>query len=141
VLPSIYAKAPAGYPNPFGGTIQAKVNFDSNLSESRYYVVLSMFDQMITFRHKELVAATKAIHDAEKRLAGKKNPALDEARKLVLSPVVDEKQAADPKLLALFKADKKDAEASKAKAKLEEEWAAKVKANYAKAVELASSAK
>jgi ABC-type Fe3+ transport system substrate-binding protein len=141
VLPSIYAKAPPGYPNPFGGTIQAKVNFDSNLSESRYYVVLSMFDQAITFRHKELVAATKALHEAEKRLGGKKSPALDEARKLVLSPVVDEKQAADPKLLALFKADKKDAEASKAKAKVEEEWATKVKANYAKAVELATSAK
>jgi ABC-type Fe3+ transport system substrate-binding protein len=141
VLPSIYAKAPAGYPNPFGGKIQAKVNFDSNLSESRYYVVLSMFDQAITFRHKELVAATKAIHEAEKRLAGKKSPALDEARKLVLAPVVDEKQAADPKLLALFKADKKDAEASKAKAKVEEEWATKVKANYAKAVELANGAK
>ena len=141
VLPSIYAKAPAGYPNPFGGKIQAKVNFDSNLSESRYYVVLSMFDQAITFRHKELVAATKAIHEAEKRLGGKKSPALDEAKKLVLTPVVDEKQAADPKLLALFKADKKDAEASKAKAKVEEEWAAKVKANYAKAVELANGAK
>ena len=141
VLPSIYAKAPAGYPNPFGGSIQAKVNFNSNLSESRYYVVLSMFDQAITFRHKELVAATKAIHEAEKRLGGKKSPALDEARRLVLTPVIDEKQAADPKLLALFKADKKDAEASKAKAKVEEEWAAKVKANYAKAVELASGAK
>ena len=141
VLPSIYAKAPAGYPNPFGAKIQAKVNFDSNLSESRYYVVLSMFDQAITFRHKELVAATKAIHEAEKRLGGKKSPALDEAKKLVLTPVVDEKQAADPKLLALFKADKKDAEASKAKAKVEEEWAAKVKANYAKAVELANGAK
>ncbi|MBK8324700.1 MAG: extracellular solute-binding protein [Betaproteobacteria bacterium] len=141
VLPSIYAKAPAGYPNPFGGKIQAKVNFDSNLSESRYYVVLSMFDQMVTFRHKELVAATKAILDAEKRLGGKPSPALEEARKLVLTPVVDEKQAADKQLLALFKAKKTDAEASKAKAKVEEEWATKVKANYAKAVELANGAK
>ncbi|MBK7657937.1 MAG: extracellular solute-binding protein [Betaproteobacteria bacterium] len=141
VLPSIYAKAPAGYPNPFGGKIQAKVNFDSNLSESRYYVVLSMFDQMVTFRHKELVAATKAILDAEKRLAGKPSPALEEARRLVLTPVVDEKQAADKTLLALFKAKKTDAEASKAKAKVEEEWATKVKANYAKAVELANGAK
>ena len=141
VLPSVYAKAPAGYPNPFGGKIQAKVNFDSNLSESRYYVVVSLFDQQVTFRHKELVAAMKAINDAEKRLGGRKSAQLDEARKLVLTPVVDEKQAADPKLLALFKADKKDAEASKAKAKVEEEWAAKVKANYAKAVELANGAK
>jgi hypothetical protein len=86
------------------------VNFDSDLSESRYYVVLSIFDQLVTFRHKELVAATKAIHEAEKRLAGKKSAQVDEARKLAFTPPVDEKQAADKALLALFKADKKDAD-------------------------------
>ena len=74
VLPATYAKAPAGYPNPFAGKIQAKVNFDSNLSESRYYVVVSLFDQLITFRHKELAAATKAIHDAQKRLGTRVEP-------------------------------------------------------------------
>jgi phosphoglycerate transport regulatory protein PgtC len=139
VLPSIYAKAPAGYPNPFGGKIQAKVNFNSNLSESRYYVVVSLFDQMITFRHKELTAATKAIHDAERRLAGRKSPQLDEARRLVLTPAVDDRQISDRKLLDLFKAPKTDAEASRAKAKIEEEWASRSKANYAKAIELANS--
>jgi hypothetical protein len=54
---------------------------------------------------------------------------------------VDDKQAADKALLALFKADKKDAEASKKKAAVEEEWATKAKANYARAVELANAAK
>jgi hypothetical protein len=141
VLPAAYAKAPAGYPNPFGGTIKAKVNFDPDLSESRYYVVVSLFDQLVTFRHKELVAATKAIHDAEKRLGGRKSAQLDEARKLAFTPPIDEKQVADKALLALFKADKKDAEASKKKAAVEEEWAARAKANYAKAVELANAAK
>ncbi|MBK6982458.1 MAG: extracellular solute-binding protein [Betaproteobacteria bacterium] len=141
VLPSIYAKAPAGYPNPFGGSIQAKVNFDSTLSESRYYVVVSLFDQMVTFRHKELAAAMKAVIEADKRLAGRKSAQLDEARKLVLTPVVDEKMAADKQLLALFKAKKTDVDASKAKAKVEEEWATKAKANYAKAIELANGAK
>jgi len=141
VMPAIYAKAPAGYPNPFSGSIQAKVNFDTELSESRYYVVVSLFDQMITFRHKELAQATKAIWDAEKRLGGKANPQLDEARKLTFTPVVDDKQIADKALLALFKADKKDETASKQKAKVEEEWASKAKANYARAVELANGAK
>lgn len=141
VLPSVYGKAPAGYPNPFSGKIQAKVNFDANLSEARYYLVLSLFDQMITFRHKELVAAMKEIIEAEKRLAGKKSAQLDEAKKLVLTPVVDEKQAADKKLLELFKAKKTDVTASQEKAKVEEAWAEKVKANYAKAIELARSAK
>ncbi len=141
VMPTIYAKAPAGYPNPFTGSIQAKVNFDTDLSESRYYVVVSLFDQMITFRHKELAQATKAVWEAEKRLGGKASPQLDEARKLAFSPVVDDKQIADKTLLALFKADKKDEAASKQKAKVEEEWAAKAKGNYARAVELANSAK
>lgn len=141
VLPAIYAKAPAGYPNPFDGKIQAKVNFDSNLSEDRYFVVRSMFDQMITFRHKELVAATKAIHQAEKRLAGRASPQLDEAKKLAFGPVVNAEQIRDPALLALFKASKSDADGTKARAKVEEEWAAKARANYARAVELAKAAK
>ena len=141
VLPSMYAKAPAGYPNPFTGTIKAKVNFDTAISEARYYLVSSMFDQIITFRHKELIAATKAIHDAEKRLAGKASAQLDEARKLAFSPPVTDAEARDKTLLALFKADKKDATATAQKTKVEEEWAQKVKANYARAAELASIAK
>ena len=141
VLPSMYAKAPAGYPNPFAGTIKAKVNFDSELSESRYYVVSSMFDQIITFRHKELAAATKAIHEADKRLGGKANAQLDEARKLTFTSPLSAAQTKDKALLALFKADKKDAAATLQKTKVEEEWAQKVKANYAKAVELAIAAK
>ena len=141
VLPSMYARAPAGYPNPFSGTIRAKVNFDSDLSESRYYVVSSMFDQIITFRHKELAAATKAIHDAEKRLGGKASAQLEEARKLAFTSPVTDAQTKDKTLLALFKADKKDAAATAQKTKVEEEWAQKVKANYAKAAELASALK
>ena len=141
VNPAAYAKAPAGYPNPFGGKIQAKVNFDSNLSESRYYVVSSLFDQAITFRHKELVAATKAIQDAEKRLGGRTSPQLDEAKKLAWMPPLTEAQAKDKDLLAAFKAKKGDDAAAKRKTQLEEEWSTKAKANYTRAAELASSAK
>jgi ABC-type Fe3+ transport system substrate-binding protein len=141
VLPATYAKAPPGYPNPFSGKIQAKVNFDSNLSESRYYVVVALFDQLVTFRHKELAAAAKAIQDAQKRLGNRTSPQLDEARRLVFTPPIDDKQAADPALLAAFKADKKDADATKRRTQIEEEWAAKAKTNYAKAVELANAVK
>ena len=141
VLPATYAKAPAGYPNPFSGKIQAKVNFDSNLSESRYYVVVALFDQLVTFRHKELAAAAKAIQDAQKRLGNRTSPQLDEARRLVFTPPLDDKQAADPALLAAFKADKKDADATKRRTQIEEEWAAKAKSNYARAVELANAVK
>jgi len=141
VLPATYAKAPAGYPNPFGGKIQAKVNFDSNLSESRYYVVSSLFDQVITFRHKELAAATKAIQEAEKRLGGKASKDLDEAKRLAWMPPLGEAQAKDKELLAAFKAKKGDTAAVAKKTQVEEEWNSKAKANYARAVELANAAK
>jgi len=54
---------------------------------------------------------------------------------------VDEKQIQDAALLKLFKSNKADAEASRAKAKIEEEWATRAKANYARAITLANSAK
>ena len=141
VLPEIYKKAPAGYPNPFEGRIQAKVNFDSNLSESRYFVVRSLFDQAITFRHKELVAATKAIIDAEKRLGGKASAELDEAKKLAFSLPVDEQAATGPEVLAVFQARNPDAETTRKKSQLEENWASAARANYARAAQLAASAK
>jgi ABC-type Fe3+ transport system substrate-binding protein len=141
VLPSAYAKAPAGYPNPFGGKIQAKVNFDSALSKSHYYVVSSLFDQVITFRHKELVAATKAIQDAEKRLGGKPNAQLDEAKKLAWTVPVSAAQAKDKELLETFKAKKGDAAGMARKTRVEEEWSSKAKANYERATQLANAAK
>jgi phosphoglycerate transport regulatory protein PgtC len=144
VLPAVYAKAPNDYPNPFGGRIKAKVNFDSDLSEARYYVVSSLFDQMITFRHKDLVAATKAIHDAGARLAGKNNPQAQklvaEARELAFSPIVGEEKTKDKEFLALFRDTKRDSERTKKITGLEEYWNSLARKNYAKAVELATQA-
>ncbi|HXF67752.1 MAG TPA: extracellular solute-binding protein [Burkholderiales bacterium] len=144
VLPAIYAKAPAGYPNPFGGKIKPKVNFDSELSQSRYYVVNSLFDQTITFRHRELVAATKAIHEATAKLAGKKNPQaeklLAEARELAYTPLVSEEKAKDPEFLALFSQTKRDALKTKQLTGLEEYWSSTARKNYLRAAELANQA-
>jgi ABC-type Fe3+ transport system substrate-binding protein len=144
VLPSVYKKAPAGFPNPFTGTIKPKVNFDSDLSESRYYVVSSIFDQTITFRHKDLVAAAKAINEATAKLAGKNNPAaqklLAEARDLAYSPIVSEDKSKDKEFLALYRNTKRDAEKTKQTTGLEEYWSNTARKNYARAVELAKEA-
>jgi phosphoglycerate transport regulatory protein PgtC len=144
VLPAVYAKAPKDYPNPFVGRIKAKVNFDSDLSEARYYVVSSLFDQMITFRHKDLIAATKAIHDATASLAGKNNSQaqklLTEARELAFSPIVGEEKTKDKEFLALFRDTKRDSERTKKITGLEEYWNSLARKNYAKAVELANQA-
>ena len=144
VLPATYAKAPKNYPNPFGGKIKAKVSFDSELSETRYYVVSSIFDQTITFRHKELVAATKAIHDATAKLAGKKNPQADkllaEARELAFSPIVSEAKSKDKEFLALFRETKRGAEKTKQMTGLENYWNSTARKNYVRAAEVAAQA-
>jgi phosphoglycerate transport regulatory protein PgtC len=141
VLPATYARAPKGYPNPYDGSIQAKVKFDSNLSKSRYFLVSSLFDQVITFRHKELVAAAKAIQDAEKRLAGRPSPQLEEARKLAYTVPLSEAQSADKDLQKVFAAKKGDEAGVRRKTQVEEDWSSKAKANYARAAELANAAK
>ncbi len=144
VLPAIYAKAPKDYPNPYGGKIKAKVNFDSGVSESRYYVVSSIFDQTITFRHKELVAATKAINEAAEKLAEKPSAQaqklLAEARDLAYTPIVSEDKIKDKEFLALFRDTKRDALKTKQLTGLEEYWNSSARKNYAKAVELAGQA-
>jgi ABC-type Fe3+ transport system substrate-binding protein len=144
VLPAVYKKAPAGFPNPFSGTIKPKVNFDSDLSEARYYVVSAIFDHTITFRHKELVAATKAIDTAAAKLAGKKNPQaealLKEARDLAFTPIVGEARSKDKEFLALWRETKRDAAKAKQITALEEYWGTQARKNYAKAVELANQA-
>jgi phosphoglycerate transport regulatory protein PgtC len=120
------------------------VNFDSDLSEARYYLVSSIFDQTITFRHKELVAATKAINQAAARLAATPNAEaqklLAEARDLAYSPIVGEGKAKDQAFLALFRDTKRDAQKTKQLTGLEEYWNSTSRKNYARAVELANQA-
>ncbi len=144
VLPSVYAKAPQGYPNPFGGKIKPKVNFDSDLSRSRYYVVNALFDQTVTFRQRELVAASKAINEAAAKLAGKRNAQaqnlLAEARELVYTPIVSEEKSKDKEFLALFSQTKRDALKTKQLTGLEEYWSSTARKNYVKAAELANQA-
>ena len=144
VLPETYKKAPADYPNPYSGKIRAKVNFDSDLAEARYYVGSSLFDQSITFRHKELVAAARAINDAEKKLAAKPNAQagkqIAEAKLLTYMPIVDETKIKDQDFLKIFRDTKRSAETTKRVTALEEHWANDAKKNYARAVTLANEA-
>ncbi len=137
-------KTPPGYPNPFEIAKRAKVQFDSDLSESRYNVVSSMFDQTITFRLKELQAAAKAIHDAEAALAKKPNAhgtaLVRQARDAAFSPVVGPQMAGDKGFLDVFTANKKNAAANKQVTGLEDRWNSQARENYAMAKALAEQA-
>ncbi|HKO66709.1 MAG TPA: extracellular solute-binding protein [Burkholderiaceae bacterium] len=141
---SFGTKIPAGYPDPQAIVKRAKVNFNADLSEDRYSVVQSLFDQTITFRLKELQAATKAIHDAEAKLAGKPNPQaaelIKQAREQAFSPIVSSQLAGQKDFLKLFASNKKEVAVSKQITGLEESWNRKARENYAKATELAQQA-
>ena len=144
ILPLKELKAPAGYPDAFEIAKRAKVAFDSDLSESRYNVVSAMFDQTITFRIKELQAATKAIHEAEAALAKKPNAAaqamLKQARELAFSPAVGQGVATNKDFLELFTKNKKDAAVNKQVTGLEDTWSRHAKENYERARILAEQA-
>lgn len=137
-------KVPANYPDALEIAKRAKVNFDSKLSSERYQVVVSLFDQMITFRLKELQAATRAIHDAERKLKAKPNAQaaelLKQARSYAYSPLVPQSMVQDAKFLALFRANKKEVAVAKQLTGLEDLWNTKAKANYERAAQLAQQA-
>jgi len=147
VLPytELAGKIPAGYPDPAEIAARSRVQFDVKLSQSRYYVVQTVYDQTVTFRLKELQNATKAIHDAEKKLgakaaSGQAAELLNQARTLAWSPVINANQAADAALLKLFASDRKDPAISRQITQLEGQWNSAALANYAEAVKLANQA-
>lgn len=137
-------KIPAGYPNPDEIVKRSKVQFNADRSEDRYSIVHSLFDQTITFRLKELQAATRAIHEAETKLATKNNAQgrelLKQARDLAFSPVLSAQIAGQKDFQKLFASNKKEVSVSKQITGLEETWNSKARANYLKAAELAQQA-
>jgi ABC-type Fe3+ transport system substrate-binding protein len=147
VNPATYAKAPAGFPNPFEDkSIGAAVKFDLQLSKNRYNVINSLFDVMVTYRLKDLRAATKAIQDAEAKMAGKSNAAarklIDEAKALVAAVPIEAAQAGQQDFNRIFKKKRKKAttKVTGRQAEVEQGWDAQVKANYTKARTLAEKA-
>ncbi len=143
VRPDLYETKAKHLPNPFKGEVAAKVKFDVKKSKARYNLVNSLFDVMITYRLDDLKAATKAIHEAAAALEGKPNPEaaklLDEARALVAAVPIDEAKSLDPQFAAIFKKKRKKAtdKVTGRQAEVEQKWDEMVRANYAKAKELA----
>jgi ABC-type Fe3+ transport system substrate-binding protein len=142
VRPETYAKAPAGFPNPFrDASLGSRLTFDSTKSEQRYELVNSLFDRMITFRLRELNAAWKAIHAAEARLARRDNAEarrlVTEARAKATAVPITEAQSLDPAFTAIFQPTSADKPAPARQAQVEEQWDAFVRANLAEAQRLA----
>ncbi len=147
VNPATYAKAPAGFPNPFKDkSIGAAVRFDLKLSKNRYNVINSLFDVMVTYRLSDLRAATRAIQSAEAKMGGKPNTAarkmIDEAKALVAKVPITAAQASKKDFNRTFKKKRKKTttKVTGRQAEIEQAWDTEVKANYAKARALAEKA-
>jgi len=145
VRPATYEKAPAGYPNPFkDAKLGAGLTFDADVSETRYELLNSLFDRLITFRLKELNAAWKAIQDAEKKIGSGGSPEakrlLAEARKLASGVPITDKEAADPAIAGAFQEMKAGQKAAGRQAEFEEKWDSFAVKNYAEAKALAERA-
>ena len=147
VNPATYAKAPAGFPNPFKDkSIGAAVKFNLQLSKNRYNVINSLFDVMVTYRLKDLRAATRAIQIAEAQMSGKSNMAakklIDQARALVAKVPITAAQAGKEDFNRIFKKKRKKAttKVTGRQAEVEQAWDAEVKANYTSAKALAQKA-
>ncbi|MCB1548475.1 MAG: extracellular solute-binding protein [Hyphomicrobiaceae bacterium] len=143
VLPAAYAKAPAGYPNPFKDkSLGSKLTFNSDLSKRRRGPVDTLFDQLITFQLDGLKAATKAIHAAEAALAKKDSPAgrklIKEARDLIAAMPISDKEVLSDEIRVAFSGGKKKKTARQAE--LEQKWAAAAKTAYAAAKAKAEAA-
>jgi ABC-type Fe3+ transport system substrate-binding protein len=148
VRPDIYSKAPADFPNPFKDkSIGAAVKFDVVKSKNRYNLVNSLFDVMITYRLDDLRAATNAIQDAEAALSGKSSTEaqklIAEAKALVGAVPIDEAKGLNKDFAGIFKKKRKKAtdKVTGRQAEVEAEWDNMIKANYAKAKQLADKAK
>ncbi|MDO8694569.1 MAG: extracellular solute-binding protein [Sheuella sp.] len=146
VLPysEMKGKVPAQYPDPTELAARSKVQFDTELSTQRYYIVQTLFDQTITFRLKELQAATKAIWEAERKLGaqstGPQAKLLKKAKALAFSPVVSNAQINDASFVKIFAGNKKDADINQAITQLESDWNTQARKNYEQARALANEA-
>jgi phosphoglycerate transport regulatory protein PgtC len=140
VIPDLYAQAPKDYPNPFKKSLGG-VNFNDALSSGRRDVVNSLYDHIITFRHRELKEAWANIYRAEEALAKSKSAnaaqgktLIAEARKLASQVPINDKRASEKEVSGAFRSK------SGLKAQLETEWETFARTNYEKAKELAQKA-
>ncbi len=144
VVPSAYADAPPGYPNPLTDSLFAEaIVFDSQLSRSRYNLVNALFDSMITFQVRRLNAIWSAIHRAEASLRradhGDSRIAVERARALATRVPVSAAQSTAPEFTSVFVRRQPGRSVPERQAALESEWDASVTRDLLEALRIAET--
>lgn len=139
VLPTSVLQIPAGYPDPYLVAQRSRLQFDPDISSTRYQLVSQLFDQVVTDPLAELQAATRAIHATDQALRGRASrqgaALLAAARKAAYTPVLSATEAASGPLLAAV-----NAPADPQLQKLQVLWNEKARNNYRRARQLAEQA-
>ncbi len=137
-----YSSAPVGFPNPFEFTVTPGAPlFDINASRRRYHLVNTMFDQLITFRLRELKDAWAMVHKAQNMLHGRRAPkqqaAIARARALIETIPVSAERGLKPDFAGLFIRHKPGFSVSKEQSDLEGQWGREAQARYENAAQIA----
>ncbi|RDW12457.1 ABC transporter substrate-binding protein [Paracoccus thiocyanatus] len=147
VNPAAYENAPEGFPNPFSEDFApSAIEFDVDKSGTRYSLVNSLFDVLVTYRLDDLRAAVSAVHKAEAAQAESGNAEakamIDEARALIEAMPITEQESLDPSFAEVFTISRADPETEVVgrQAEVEQSWDSFAVENYRKARELAEQA-
>lgn len=147
VNPAAYENAPEGFPNPFSEDFApGAIEFDVDKSGTRYSLVNSLFDVLVTYRLDDLRAAVSAVHKAEAAQAESGNAEakamIDEARALIEAMPITEQESLDPSFAEVFTISRADPETEVVgrQAEVEQSWDSFAVENYRKARELAEQA-
>lgn len=138
VRPASYVNAPEGSPNPFeikwGG--KGGFKFDALISEKRYAVVDTLFDQTITFQLDALKSVTKALHEAEEANSasghGDAKALIDDAKLLIAAVPFDAQKATSKEFADAFKGASETVKGVR-QAELEQQWSEFARNNYEQA--------
>lgn len=139
VRTTLYADAPKGMPNPF--RMSAGVQFNADLSASRYNVTNRMFDQIVTFRHAELKRAWEAIYRTERALEAARQAGRDvsEAERMLIQARAAARYVHVSERMAAEVSGGMERDAAYRSAK-EREWGEVARASYTRALQLATQA-
>lgn len=99
VRPSVYRQLPAGYHDPFRAAATGAYPYRGDSADGRLGLIATLFEQMLVHRHEELCRLWARVHELERQLGVR----LDEIRRQLCKPPLDERQARDPQLLAIFR--------------------------------------
>ncbi|BBL24369.1 ABC transporter substrate-binding protein [Comamonas terrigena NBRC 13299] len=139
VLPAAVLHMPAGYPDPYLQAQRSRLQFDVELSSTRYQLVSRLFDLVVTEPLVELQAATRAIHAADRALRSRSSrqgaALLASARKVAYTPVLPAMEASSRQWLAAA-----GAPADAQWERLQAIWSETARNNYRRARQLAEQA-